>query len=53
MPRGANVGKTTAIKAALGLVLPDEGSIELFGKDYGPLGARDAATKRRIGYSIL
>lgn len=47
---GSNgAGKTTAIKAALGLVLPDEGSIELFGKDYGPLGARDAATKRRIG----
>lgn len=47
---GSNgAGKTTTIKSILGLVLPDAGSVELFGE---PVTARSAAlaqAKARVG----
>lgn len=48
---GSNgAGKTTAIKSALGLVRPDDGSIELFGEDvtHAP-SSHLARAKQRIG----
>lgn len=42
-PNGA--GKTTLVKLLLGIVLPTEGSISIFDKDY-----RDTSIKNKIGY---
>jgi ABC-2 type transport system ATP-binding protein len=42
-PNGA--GKTTTLKCALGLIFPDRGKIEIFGRHY-----LDARAKRRVGY---
>lgn len=44
-------GKTTIMKAVLGSIAPDSGSIELFGKDPAKLGEQElAALKARVGY---
>ncbi|OGD18476.1 MAG: multidrug ABC transporter ATP-binding protein [Candidatus Aminicenantes bacterium RBG_16_63_16] len=42
-PNGA--GKTTTLKCALGLIFPDRGKIEIFGRHH-----LDARAKRRVGY---
>lgn len=42
-------GKSTAFKAALSLIRPDGGSVEIFGKDAGMLGKQD---KKRIGVAL-
>jgi len=42
-PNGA--GKTTTLKCALGLIFPDRGKIEIFGRHH-----LDAGAKRRVGY---
>jgi ABC-2 type transport system ATP-binding protein len=42
-PNGA--GKTTTLKCALGLIFPDRGKIEIFGRHH-----LEAAAKRRVGY---
>ena len=41
-PNGS--GKTTTIRMIMGILLPDEGSVELFGSD------PDNVTRRRVGY---
>lgn len=42
-------GKSTTFKALLGLIHPDGGSVELFGKDIAELTARD---KQRLGVAF-
>jgi ABC-2 type transport system ATP-binding protein len=42
-PNGA--GKTTTLKCALGLIFPERGKIEIFGRHH-----LDTAAKRRVGY---
>lgn len=41
-------GKTTTIKSMLGMIHPDNGTVEYFGK---PFFGNEAEIKRRIGYS--
>jgi putative ABC transport system ATP-binding protein len=40
-------GKTTLLSMACGILLPDEGRIELFGQDLGALGEKELAMLRR------
>src|SRR4029079_1651450 len=42
-PNGA--GKTTTIQTLLGLLMPDEGSVSIFGRP-----ASDASTRSQVGY---
>ena len=44
-PNGA--GKSTTVKMMLGLLEPDDGTLELFGQ---PISPKDPSYKRRIGY---
>lgn len=44
---GANgAGKTTTLKAALGIICPDEGSIKLFGEEVAPCNPNCVGSKR-------
>ncbi len=42
-------GKSTTLKAILGLIRPDEGSVKVFGKDVGMLTAED---KQKLGIAL-
>ena len=42
-------GKSTTLKAILGLIKPDEGSVKVFGKDAGRLTAQD---KQKLGIAL-
>ena len=48
---GANgAGKSTTFKLMLGLIRPDEGNVEIFGRNAAEMGAED---KQKIGAAFL
>ena len=47
---GSGCGKSTLLRCMIGSVWPDEGRVELFGRDLAGLGEKDLdATRRRFG----